>query len=116
MGATNYTSYTPLGYVSVSATSSTAIALSANLPAAAAASATTARPLQPTTPDLCIIRPETAGIRFRDDNVAAVNAASGGFPIAALEAMEYDGYLTSGASFVSQSGTATVHLLFYRTH
>lgn len=116
MGQTNYTAYSPVGYVSVAATSSTAIALSANLPTASAASATTARPNVPTTPDFCLIRPETAGIRYRSDNVAAVNAASGGFPLAAGEVLAYDGLLTTGFSFVSQTGTATVHIDHYRTH
>lgn len=116
MGHTNYTGYSPVGYVSVSATSSTAIALSANLPAAGSASATTARPNPTTTPDLCLIRPETAGIRWRDDNTAAINAASGGMPLAVGETLVYDGLLTTGFSFVSQTGTSTVHLMHYRTH
>lgn len=116
MGQTNYTGYTPCGYASVSATSSTAIALSANLPAAVAATATTARPITQPSPDFVLIRPETAGIRYRSDNVAAVNALSGGFPVAVGEALAFDGYLNTGMSFVSQAGTATVHLDFYRSH
>lgn len=116
MGHTNYTGYAPVGYASVAATSSTAIALSANLPAAVAATATTARPIQQPAPDLVLIRPETAGIRYRSDGVAAVNAASGGFPLAAGEVLFFDGYLNTGMNWVSQAGTATVHLDFYRSH
>lgn len=115
MGLSNYVTYKPVGYASISATSSTAVALSANFPAASAASATTARPNEPTTPDVCIITPETAGIRIRDDGTSAVNAASGGYPLAAGQHMEYDGNL-GVVNFVSQSGTATVHVLYYRTH
>lgn len=116
MGQSNYTSYAPVGYISTTATSATAIALSANMPVAGAASATTARPITVTTPDYCVITPETAGIRFRDDNIAAVNATTGGFPIPVGAFFEYDGQISTGASFISQSGTATVHILYYKTH
>ncbi len=108
MGQGNYERLAPAGYQSITATSSTAGAVTVTAFAASAASAT--RP----EPSYAVIVPETAGIRWRDDGTAAVNATSGGAPLAAGQYMEYDGPIRS-LSFISQSGSAVVHVSLYRT-
>lgn len=106
MSTSNYIKVNPAGYQSISATSSTAVGITISAASAASAS----KPV----PNYAVIVAETAGIRWRDDGTAPVNAASGGFPVAAGLPFEYDGPLAA-IQFVSQAGTATVHVATYRT-
>ncbi len=111
MADSNYIAFEPAGYQSISATSSTAG--SPSVLAATATSSQTRASQFISFPNYCIFVPETAAIRWRDDGNAAVNAASGGMPLAVGQYVSYDGH-PSQLSFISQAGTATVHVLLYR--
>lgn len=106
MASSHYVNLESRGYFPISATSSTAIALSASITAASAASAT--RPI----PNYALIIAETQAIRWRDDGTAPTAAISGGMPLAVGTPMEYDGEINK-FQFISQAGTATVNVTLY---
>ncbi len=109
MGTTNYTQLRPFQYQSISATSSTAAGISTTTFSASAASATI------TPPQLALCVPETAAVRWRDDGTAPTNATTGGMPLAVGQYLEYDGDLRN-LSFISQAGTARIHVSLYRVY
>lgn len=106
MGASNYVNLQPVGYQLLTATSATSAGLTVPTPSAGQ-----------TTADLALIVAETAAIRWRDDPATggSVNATSGN-PLPVGTYMEYDGPLSGPIRFAAQTGTATIHVTYYRAN
>ncbi len=104
MATTFYNSLQPAGYQIITATSATSAGLTIPSPS----------PGQ-TEANFALIVPETAAIRWRDDAVAngSVNGTSG-TPLGLGQSLEYDGILRS-VRIAAQTGTATVHVTYYRS-
>ena len=100
MGTTNFNSLAPAGYQAISATSSTAVACTVPTPTAPGTVANSA-----------LFVCETNAARWRDDGTDPTAAV--GTPLAAGQALDYDGRL-SAIRFISQAGTTTVHANYYR--
>ncbi len=107
MAASNYVNLESRGYFPVSATSSTAVALTSTY-AQAASAASAWRPI----PNYAVITPETQAIRWRDDGTAPTAAISGGFPVAVGQVLEYDGEIGK-IQVIAQAGTATINVVLY---
>lgn len=88
----------PLAYAQLSVTSATSLA---------AASGGVATPAGTTRVQLSV---EGNGIRYRDDGTNPTSSV--GMPVAAGGSVDYDGDL-SALRVVSQTGTATVNVVYY---
>lgn len=105
MAQANFVNLQPVGYQLTTATSATSAGLTVPTPSTGQTAA-----------DLAVIIAETAAVRWRDDPVAngSVNGTSG-MPLAVGTYMIYDGVLQS-LRFAAQTGTATIHVTYYRAN
>lgn len=105
MAQSTYVNLQPVGYQLLTATSAASAGLTVPTPSTGQTAA-----------DLCTVVAETAAIRWRDDSTAngSVNGTSGN-PLAVGQYMTYDGVLQS-LRFAAQTGTATIHVSYYRAN